>query len=214
MRMFGLTREELTLLRRLSTPRKIQNFLETLRANDGNDTCRSPREVLRVGWAHCIEGAMLAALALRIHSHPPRVVDLASTPDDLDHVIAVFQQHGQWGAISKTNHATLRYREPIYRSIRELVMSYFHEYTTDDGKKTLRSYTQPVDLSRFDNDGWMTSSDDVWKIPCALADTPHIPLLSRSQIATLRRADPIEQKAGKLRQWHAGQKNAQRAIRQ
>ena len=200
-RMFGLTREELKLFQRLTTPRKIQNFLETLRANDGNDTCRSPREVLRLGAAHCVEGAMLAALALRVHGDPPRVVDLASTPDDFDHVIAVFRQHGRWGAISKTNHAVLRFREPAYRSIHELVMSYFHEYTTDDGKKTLRSYTWPMDLSRFDAKTWMTSTDDVWEIPCALADAPHIPLLSRNQIATLRRADPIERTAGKLRQW-------------
>ncbi len=144
---------------------------------------------------------MLAALALRLHGYPPLIVDLTSTAEDLDHVIAVFKQHGHWGAISKTNHAVLRYREPIYKTIRELVMSYFHEYTTDDGKKTLRSYSEPVDLSRFDDRGWMTDEEDVWYVAEHLVEIPHTPLLSRNQIATLRRADPIEIKIGKMKQW-------------
>lgn len=200
--MYGLTSGELARLKRLTTPRKIQDFLETLRANDGNDTCRSPRRVLEEGRAHCIEGAMLAALALRVQGHPPLIVDLTSSPEDLDHVIAVFRQHGHWGAISKTNHAVLRYREPVYKTIRELVLSFFHEYTTDDGKKTLRSYSRPVDLSRFDTRGWMTSDEDVWYVAEHLCDVPHIPLLTRNQIATLRRADPIEIKIGKMKQWN------------
>lgn len=108
---------------------------------------------------------MLAAAALRMHGHRPLVVDLKATEADDDHVIAVFRQHGSWGAISKTNHAVLRYREPVYASIRELVLSFFHEYFLKNGKKTLRSYSQPVDLSRFDRRGWMTSEEDVWYIP-------------------------------------------------
>lgn len=199
--MHGLTRGELAILEPLTSPRKIQDFLETLRANDGNDTCRSPRGVLREGRAHCIEGAMLAALALRLRGYPPLILDLTSSPEDLDHVIAVFRQHGHWGAISKTNHAVLRYREPVYATIRELALSFFHEYTTDDGKKTLRSYSRPVNLSRFDRRGWMTSDEDVWYVAEHLCDVPHVPLLSRGQIATLRRADPIEREVGKMKQW-------------
>src|SRR3990167_3503815 len=182
--MVGLTRTELRVLRRLDSPRKIQDFLEKLPSNHepNGDTCRSPRAVLRTKTAHCIEGAMLAALALRLKGHRPLLVDLTAAPFDQDHVIAVFRQHGHWGAISKTNHSVLRYREPVYETIRELVLSYFHEYTDDEGKKTLRSYSRPVDLSRFDLQDWMTSDDDVWFIPEHLADVPHLPIVSRAQI--------------------------------
>ena len=110
----------------------------------------SPRLVLRNNKCHCIEGAIFAALALRFHGYKPLVVDLTASKDDFDHVIAVFKKDGKWGAISKTNHAVLRYREPVYKSIREIVMSYFHEYANDDGKRTLRSFSLPVNLSRFD----------------------------------------------------------------
>lgn len=200
----GLTASELRILRRLSTPRKIQDFLETIPANfepDG-DGCLSPRRVLRERRAHCIEGAMLAALAFRLHGRPPLILDLTAAAHDHDHVVAVFRERGAWGAISKSNHAVLRYREPVYKTIRELVLSYFHEYTDDGGKKTLRSYSRPVDLSRFDRDGWMTSEEDVWVVSEFLAETPHIPILTRAQIATLRPIDPIEHKAGDLLQWH------------
>jgi len=201
--MFGLSRQETLVLKSLSTPQKIQDFLETIPANhepDG-DTCLSPRRVLRERRAHCIEGAMLAALAFRLQGRRPLIVDLEATSNDFDHVIAVFQEHGHWGAISKTNHAVLRYREPVYRTLRELVMSYFHEYTTDDGKKTLRGYSRPVDLSRFDHINWMTSEEDVWEVPNYLCDVAHISLLSRSQIARLRKADSIEREAGKILHW-------------
>ncbi len=145
-----------------------------------------------------MEGAMFAAAALRFHGFPPLIVDLTASKKDFDHVIAVFQIDKKWGAISKTNHAVLRYREPVYASIRELAMSYFHEYFTDDGKKTLRSYSDPVDLSRFDSCGWMTSEEEVWHIPDYLTEIPHRKILSRSQISRLRKADPIEIKAGKM----------------
>lgn len=148
-----------------------------------------------------MEGAMLAALLLRNCGFAPLVVDLTASKKDFDHVIAVFQTAGRWGAISKTNHAVLRYREPVYASIRELVMSYFHEYFNDDGKKTLRSYSEPVDLSRFDSREWMTSEEEVWYIPEYLARVKHTKILTPSQIARLRKADPIEIKAGKLLEW-------------
>ncbi|MBM3204538.1 hypothetical protein FJZ48_00975 [Candidatus Uhrbacteria bacterium] len=201
--MFGLTKKELTLLRTLNTPRKVQNYLDSLRADNEqvDDTCRSPRTVMREKRAHCLEGAMLAALAFRVHRRPPLLLDLTSVPHDLDHVVAVFKQHGCWGAVSKTNHAVLCYREPVYRSIRELVMSYFHEYFDHAGFKTLRSYSNPVHLSRFDKQNWMINEKENWFIAEYLVDVKHIPLLTKSQIATLRRAHPIEIKAGKLLQW-------------
>ena len=145
---------------------------------------------------------MFAATALRFHGHKPLVLDLTSVKDDDDHVVTVFKHQGHWGAISKTNHAVLRYREPIYKSIRELVMSYFHEYfTNQDGKKTLRSYSMPVDLSRFDNQGWMISEEDVWYVPEYLFEVEHVSILNKSQIAFLRKADQIEVKAGKIVEW-------------
>ncbi len=201
--MFGLTSEETRILKTLNSPRKIQDFLETIPINHEpeGDTCLSPRRVLRERRAHCIEGAMLAALAFRLQGEKPLVLDLTAAPHDFDHVVCVFRQHGHWGAISKTNHAVLRYREPVYKTIRELVLSYFHEYTDEQGRKTLRSYSRPVDLSRFDQDEWMTSEEDVWIVPNYLSEIPHIPLLSRAQISSLRKADAFEQEAGRLVQW-------------
>lgn len=199
-----LTREERSVLRALDTPWKIQEFLNRMPCNHEpeGDTCLSPRRVLREQRSHCMEGAMLAAVALRLHGEPPLVVDMTGTPDDCDHVIAVFKRYGHWGAISKTNHSVLRYREPVYRTIRELVMSYFHEYTRQsDGKKTLRSYSNPVDLSRFDRRGWMTDEENVWYVPEYLVEVPHISLLSRPQIAALRHAEPIELQAGGILEW-------------
>lgn len=202
-RMFSLPSDALATFRRLNTPRKIQDFLETIPANpepDG-DTCFAPLAVLRERRAHCIEAAMLAALALRVNGDLPLVVDLESSPHDQDHVITVFKRDGYWGTISKSNHAVLRYREPVYRTLRELVMSYFHEYTDNDGRKTLRTFSKPVDLSRFDKQGWMTETNEAWYIADYLCDIPHEQILTRKQIATLRRADPIEQEAGKILQW-------------
>lgn len=197
------TREELRVLRGLDTPRKIQDFLNALPMNfeRGGDTCLSPRGVLAERRAHCMEGAMFAAAALRLHGEPALVMDFVAAKEDEDHVIAPFRQHGRWGAISKTNHAVLRYREPVYRSVHELAMSYFHEYMMWDGRKTLRAYSAPVDLARFDKRGWMTSEEDIWYVPEHLCDVRHFPILSRAQQAGLRRADPIEVRAMKIVEW-------------
>ncbi|OIO53490.1 hypothetical protein AUJ46_04800 [Candidatus Peregrinibacteria bacterium CG1_02_54_53] len=201
--MFGFTREELAILRPLNTPRKIQDELDTLAVNfeKCGDTCLSPRRVLRERHAHCMEGAMLAACALRIAGFRPLVMDLKATKDDEDHVVALFQIKNHWGALSKTNHGVLRYREPVYRTVRELALSFFHEYFTKDGRKTLRSYSVPVNLSRFDAQGWMTDEEDVWYIPEFLDDARHFSILSRAQIAGLRKADPIEREKFIDTQW-------------
>ena len=201
--MFGLNEKEVEILKGLNTPKKIQDFLNKIPINfeEKGDTAMSPRMVLKKNKAHCVEGAMLAALALRIQGQKPLVVDLTATKKDFDHVICVFKKNGKWGAIGKTNHAVLRYREPIYKDIRELVMSFFHEYFDDKGKKNLRSYSMPVDLSRFDYMNWMISEKDVWEIPDYLAKIKHYSILTRSQIANLRKADEIEIEAGKLTEW-------------
>lgn len=206
-----MTNEEFTpterrILRALDTPRKVQDFLDGIPINHEpeGDTCLSPRRVLRERRAHCIEGAMLAAAAFRFHGAPALVVDLTASPKDQDHVIAVFRRHGHWGAVSKTNHAVLRWRDPVFRTIRELVLSYFNEYVCEaDGTKSLRSWSRPVDLSRFDRVGWMTREDDVWEVPEYLCRARHHPILSRAQLAELRRADAIELEASMRVEWPA-----------
>lgn len=198
------TKEELKLFKSLNTPKKIQDYINKIPINfePNGDTCLSPRQVLDQNRAHCIEGALLAAVILRYHGEKPLVLDLTTSKKDFDHVVALFKRHGYWGAISKTNHAVLRYREPIYKTIRELVMSYFHEYfTNDDGKKTLRSYSGPVNLAKFDKKNWMSSKKDLWYIADHLCKVKHYNILNKKQISFLRKAEPIEIEAGKILEW-------------
>jgi hypothetical protein len=200
--MFGLTKEEEGILKKLNSPRKIQDFVNNLSMNfepDG-DSCRSPRMVLKTNNAHCIEAALLASLTLRIHGERGLIVDMEANSKDFDHVVAVFQKNKKWGAISKSNHAVLRYREPVYRDVRELVMSYFHEYH-DNGIKTLRKFSLPVDMSRFDKLNWVTREDDLWEIPEYLTEIKHFNILDRKQIRSLRELDEIEKKAMKVVEW-------------
>ncbi len=208
------TKSEAVLFKKLDSPKKIQDFLNTLGHNPAKDDieCRSPRQVLKAKKAHCMEGALLAAAILEFHGHKPYVLDLRSTDADLDHVVAPFQQFGCWGALSKTNHVVLRYREPIYKTLRELVMSYFHEYFLHSGIKTLREYSQPFNVVWFDKLGrlsdagttvsqlinWRTSDEDMYKIPKHLDKIKHYHILSSAQQKNLRKADAIEIKAGKL----------------
>ena len=201
--MFGLNASELKLLRKLNTPVKIQDWLETVPANfePSGNTLLSPRRVLREHRAHCLEGALLAAAGLWGNGKRPVLLDLKTVEGDFYHVVALFRQYGHWGAISKSNHAVLRYREPIFRTVRELALSYFHEYFLDDGRKTLRSYARPLDLRRFAQRQWLTDENDLWYIGEALDDQPHYPLLDKKMTASLRRADPLEVKAGRLTEW-------------
>lgn len=198
-------KQEVKLFKKLNTPAKIQDFLEGLKVNfeSGGETCHSPRSVLKHKAAHCMEGAMLAAAVLEFHGHKPLVLDLRSIkkPYDDDHVVAVFKQFGCFGAISKSNHAVLRYREPVYKNIRELVLSYFHEYFTHDGNKTLREYSAPMDLNRFNKLNWRTTEKDLFQIPQCLDQVRHYSILTAPQIKNLRKADKVEVKAGKITQW-------------
>ncbi len=203
MRPFPLAlRKEFVIFKKLDTPVKVQDFLERMPVNfeKGGATCRSPREALRHKKIHCMEGAMLAAAALWYHGRPPLLLDLVTTNNDDDHVVVPFKEGGRWGALSKTNHAVLRYRDPVYRDLRELAMSYFHEYFLDDGEKTLRSYsTRPFDLSRLGkNDDWLTSKKNLWYVAEALNDALHTRIMSERAAGRLRKASPIERKAGKL----------------
>jgi hypothetical protein len=198
--MYGLNSDELRVLRKLSTPVKIQDYLEVLpySFDTGRDMLRSPRRVLREHSAHCIEGALLAATALLMQGQRPLLLDLRSTPDDLDHVVALYRQGRFWGALSKTNHAVLRFREPVYRSVRELAMSYFHEYFLDSGKKTMIDYSDPFDVVRRCGTAWLTSEDDIWHVAEALDESTHRFVAPISQRKQFRRADPVEIAAGKL----------------
>ena len=195
----GLTQAEFAVLRRLSTPEKIQDFLNALPANFeiGGETCMSVREVLRRRRAHCIEGAMLAACALWVHGEPPLLLDLRAARD-YDHVVALFRRGGCWGAISKTNPSVLRWRDPVYRSLRELAMSYLHEYANGRGQKTLRSYAGPFDLRRFEPKLWVTNGKNCWDVAETLDEMRHTPLLTKKQSRMLRLRDAMERKAGAL----------------
>ena len=195
----GLTRAEFAALARLSTPEKIQDFLYALRANFeiGGQTCLSVREVLRRRRAHCIEGAMLAACALWVHGEPPLLLDLRAERD-YDHVVTLFRRGGCWGAISKTNPPVLRWRDPVYRSLRELAMSYVHEYANKRGQKTLRSYSRPFDLRRLDPGVWITSEKNCWDVGEAVDEIRHYPLVTKRQARKLRLRDAMERRADAL----------------
>jgi hypothetical protein len=184
----GFNRAEQRVLRHLSTPEKIQRFLDEEVLYDPGETCRSPRQLLRDRRGHCVEGAMLAAVALRLQGEPPLVLDLKATRD-YDHVIALFRRDGLWGAIGKSNFTGLRYREPVYKSLRELAMSYFEHYFNARGERTLRGYSRPVNLSRFDSTGWMTAEEQPWHIPNYLVTVTHTPLIP-SHVA--RRLTPLD----------------------
>lgn len=195
----GLTRAEFALLKRLSTPHKIQDYLNRIKPNfepDG-DTVISVRQVLKQRRAHCIEAAMLAACALWIHGEPPLLLDLKAVRD-YDHVVALFRRNGCWGAISKTNHAMLRYRDPLYHTLRELAMSYFHEYTNRKGRQTLRKYSRAFDLRQVDTKLWITNDGNCWDVAEMLDTIRHYPLLTPRQTRLLHRRDEMERRVGKL----------------
>lgn len=187
---------------KLNTPEKIQDFLDSLPFNfeKTGDTMRSPRETLCHKKAHCLEGALLAAAALWYHGEKPLLLDLETTPKDQSHVVALFRRNGLWGAISKTNHAVLRYRDPIYTTVRELAMSYFNEYFLDTGIKTLRAYSRPFSLLSL-KDNWLTDDKPLWNVEKKLAASPHLPVASARALKNLRRADTVEIASGKITEW-------------
>ena len=188
--MLGLTRGEFAILRRLDTPKKIQAFLYRMKQNfePNGDTCNSVRTVLKIRRAHCIEGATLAACALWIHGEPPLLLDMQAVKD-FDHVIALFRRNGFWGAISKTNGIGLRGRDPIYRSLRELAMSYFHEYTNKRGRRSLRTYSRPYDLRRMKVADWVTAKDGSWDLIDELEAARHYRMTTPAQTRALSRCD-------------------------
>jgi hypothetical protein len=198
----AFTGKEKTILSNLNTPAKAQNFLNNLRFNfeEKGETLKSPILTLREKKAHCFEGALLGAYILSLHGFTPYVLHLKTIKEDYDHVIALFKVGKFWGALSKTNHAVLRYREPIYKNIRELVMSYFHEYFLDDGKKTLREYSALLNLNTLKG-GWEVSENDLWYIDKKLDKIKHYEIMPKSHAKKLRKAEKIEIKAGKIKEY-------------
>ena len=198
----GMDKDLWLLLRNHKNPREIQSFVNSLPFNFEGDgeTYMPVQETLRSGKAHCFEGALVAAAALWIGGNMPLLMDLRTAKGDDDHVVALFRKGRFWGAISKTNHAVLRYREPIYRSIRELALSYFHEYFLANGEKTLRSYSDPFDLTKHGHH-WLTSEEELHDLVEKLDRSPHTRILTPAQIRKLRKADRIEIMAIEIREY-------------
>jgi len=190
------TKDEIAFLRTMSNPDKIQGFLDSIEYNPVYE-CRSPRWVIRKRSAHCFEGALFAAAALEFNGFKPLIVDLKAYNDD-DHVIAVFKEDGYWGAVAKSNFTTLRFREPVYRNLRELVMSYFDFYFNTDGDKSLRSYSLPLDLTLYSDNQWSTTDEDLEYIGDKLERMHHFPVISDKMIRNLKKASDIMLKAGML----------------
>jgi len=192
----SFTASELRFLRSLSTPYKIQRFLDSIPYHVAG-TAFSPRMVMEQRTAHCLEGAIFAAAALRVNGHPPLLLDLEGKRDS-DHVIAVFRENSCWGAVAISNFTGLRHRPPVYRSLRELAMSYFNDYFNLRRQRSLRTFSQPVNLSRFDRLHWMTREDNVWFIAEYLCDIPHTKLLTPKVERALTPIDKRTLAAGKL----------------
>ena len=161
---------------KLASPSAIQSYLDNI-PYIAEELDRSPLRVMTDGQAHCLDGAIFAALALSRFGHRPLIMDLVPEPGaDDDHVLALFSSHNRWGCIAKSNYAFLRFREPVYLNLRELAMSYFEAYTNNEKRKTLRSYTRPLDLSKFNSD-WMWSASGISKITHKFYQRKPIPLI-------------------------------------
>ncbi|HEV8666823.1 MAG TPA: hypothetical protein VN665_03180 [Candidatus Paceibacterota bacterium] len=210
-----LTPAEIKLLEKLSSPAKVQDFLDHFPVNfsEIGEPVKSPRWVIEHKRAHCIEAAIFAATALAYHGRPALLMDLRASDEDEDHVVALFKINGLWGALSKTNHAQLRYRDAIYKNERELALSYFNEYflfesyhfakkvlTGKLGTKTLREYSKPFDITKFDPADWWAAKSLDW-LAEKLDDSPHLAVLPKSAIKKLRKVSPLEIKSAKLTEW-------------
>lgn len=198
-----LTPAEQRVFTRLETPQKIQTFLDRLPANyelDG-DTAMSPRRMLQTRVAHCAEGALFAAAVLAFHGKRAWLMDIQALPSDQDHIVTLFQERGLWGAISKTNHAILRWRDPIYASARELAMSYAHEYCLPGGKKSMLTFSRPFSLARFAPKRWVIAGDELHWLMDALDNSPHVPVAPLKAMRARRRSSKVELLAQLVLEW-------------
>ena len=200
----NLSPKEIRIFEKLKTPQKIQDYINSLAMRDDTNEpiIRSPRHSIIKKEISCIEGALLACALLKYHGYETYLLDLkvdTKNNKDCDHVVAIFKTNEHFGAISKTSHSVLRYREPIYRTIRELAMTYFHEYFLDDGKKTLRSFSQAFPLFEKFGIEWITNENDLYNIGYKLDTYSHERILTPKMLRNLRKAEPIEIAAGKIK---------------
>jgi hypothetical protein len=206
-----LSPEERKVFARLNTPQKIQDFLDGMPINfeTKGETLYSPRQVLEQGKAHCMEGALFAAAALAYHGQRPLLLDLQTLPYDEDHVVTLFRDGGRWGAISKTNHAILRWRDGVYANAREVAMSFFHEYYMNDGVKTLRAFSKPFDLRRYKPESWVVAEGGLEYIAEELDDSPHSPIIATNLRRKLRKTSPLECKILDFVEWTPEEKRSE-----
>lgn len=201
--MNSLNKTEKKLLSKLTTPNKIQDFLDTIPFNHekNSETCMSPKRVLKENKAHCIEGALLAGTILWLNNKDPLIISLKVKNSDYDHIITLYKENNYYGAISKTNHNVLRFRDPIYKTVRELVMSYFHEYfLISNGEKTLLGYTKPINIKKFGTK-WIEREDDLWDIAEKIYNTPIIEIVPKENKHLIRNAGKIEMASANIPEW-------------
>jgi hypothetical protein len=192
-----LTHEERRIMAGLTSPVAVQRFLDGVPYST-DPFYRSPLRVLRDRAAHCFDGALFGAAALRRIGYPPLIVDLLPNDRDDEHLLAVFKQNRRWGAVAKSNFVGLRFREPVFRSLRELVMSYFEPYFNVDGERTLRGYTRPLSLKPFDRLNWMTNDEHLERIAERIDRVPRVSLLTDEMAAQLSLVDERSYRAGLL----------------
>ena len=198
-----LTPAEHRVLARLKTGGVIQTFIDKLPPNYElkGDTTMSPRRVLKARTAHCSEAAILAVAAFIYHGKPAWLMDIQALPSDQDHVVTLFRERGLWGAISKTNHAVLRWRDPIYKSAREVAMSYAHEYCLPGGKKSMLAFSRPFSLTRYAPQRWVTATDELDWILEELDEAPHWPVAPGHALRKRRRMSRVELKSQDVTEW-------------
>ncbi len=201
--MNTLTKEEKRFLKSLNTPKKLQDYLDSIPFNleENGETCMSPKMVLKEKKAHCIEAGLLVGVSMWLNRKTPYIVSLKVKASDYDHIIVLYKENGYYGALSKTNHNVLRFRDPVYKNVRELVMSYFHEYfLPETGEKTLLGYTKPINIKKFGDD-WISREDNLWDIAEAIYDTPVIEIVPKNNKKYLRNAHEVEQEASRKAEW-------------
>jgi hypothetical protein len=193
------------IIKKLNTPKKVQDFLDKIPFNFEKDgeTYWSPRQVLEQNMAHCFEGALLAHFCLTKNKIESYLLDLKvkNIKKDSDHTLCVFRINGFWGAISKTNHSVLRWRDPIYKSYRELAISYFHEYFLDTGEKTLLSFSKPFNVFKKFGEAWAESNDDLDEIAEALDASLHFDFVPKVNKKYIRKAGQTEIKGASIIEW-------------
>ncbi|MGD0037848.1 MAG: hypothetical protein ABSC53_11225 [Bacteroidota bacterium] len=199
----NLTKKELQIFAKLKVPFKIQEFLDSIPYSD-EERYRCPRSVLLDRKAHCYDGAVFAAAALRMIGYPPLLVDMLPNGRDDDHVLAVFRQNNRWGAVAKSNFSGLRFREPVYRGLHELIMSYFESYYNIAGEKTLVGYTAPINLSRFDKLDWLVNDKAMDAIAKGMDDNRKYKVLTPAIARQLSAIDKRSYNAGLLGANHKG----------